>query len=171
MLDIGVGSILTNGLGGPATNLLIFGPFRLYINPIPVTPTPTPSVTGTNITQTPTPTISPTTTISPTPTQPPTPTPVTPTPTPSRDNFGGRPGGGGMMYDYDYDDEDEQEQLYNLTFEVKFRDKKIKRTFIVDSFKKDRIIKRVGQINTLRLKFKIGWNKVKNNRFITRWKK
>ena len=43
MLNIGVGSILTNGLGGPAYNLLMFGPVNLYIEPFePPTPTPTP---------------------------------------------------------------------------------------------------------------------------------
>ena len=43
MLNIGVGSILTNGLGGSAFNLLTFGPFNLYIAPLqPPTPTPTP---------------------------------------------------------------------------------------------------------------------------------
>lgn len=44
MLNIGVGSILTNGLGGPAYNLLIFGPVNLYIEPFePPVPTPTPT--------------------------------------------------------------------------------------------------------------------------------
>lgn len=44
MLNIKVGSILTNGLGGPAYNLLIFGPVNLYIEPFkPPTPTPTPT--------------------------------------------------------------------------------------------------------------------------------
>lgn len=43
MLNIGVGSILTNGLGGPAYNLLIFGPVNLYIEQFrPPEPTPTP---------------------------------------------------------------------------------------------------------------------------------
>jgi hypothetical protein len=149
MLNIGVGSIITNGLGGPACNLLIFGPFRMYIEPVLVTPTPT----ATSVTPTPSPSV-----------------PV-PTPTPSSGGGAGGAGAGfGSQYD-DYEDDDEEEQLYKLTFVVNFRKKEVKRTFIVDSFKKDKIIKRVGQINTLRLKFKVGWNKVKNSRFITRWKK
>jgi len=152
MMNIGVGSIITKGLGGPACNLMIFGPFRLYIEPITVTPTPTAT---SGLTPTPTPSI-------------PVPSP-TPSVTPSS-GVGG--GGGGSSYpsgwDDDYDDED---QKYKLTFTVKFRKRSITRTFIVDSFKKDKIIKRVGKINTLRLKFKVAWDKVTNNRFITRWKK
>ena len=167
MLNIGVGSILTNGLGGPATNLLIFGPFRMYIDPVPVTPTPTPSVTGTNVTQTPTPTITPTPTFTPSGTVSPTPTPIPPSPSSTPDiGIGGAGGAGGW-----YPEDEEEDKKYRLVFEVKFRNRTITRDFVVDSFKKDRIIKRVGQINTLRLKFKTTWNKVKNNRFITRWKK
>ena len=56
MLNIGVGSILTNGLGGPAYNLLTFGPFNLYIAPFDSTPTPTPE---------PTPTVTPTPSLPP----------------------------------------------------------------------------------------------------------
>lgn len=44
MLNIGVGSILTNGLGGSAYNLLTFGPFNIYIEPLsPPEPTPEPT--------------------------------------------------------------------------------------------------------------------------------
>lgn len=69
MLNLKSGTILTGGLGGPAFNLLTFGPLNLYIEPLStVTPTPTPSVSSTG-----------------------TPTP-TPTPTPE---FNGRPGGAG----------------------------------------------------------------------------
>lgn len=47
MINIGIGSIITGGLGGPAANYLIFGPFHLYINPLePPTPTPTPTIGG-----------------------------------------------------------------------------------------------------------------------------
>lgn len=133
MMNIGVGSIITKGLGGPACNLLIFGGFRLYINPYkPPTPTPTPSYGG-----------------------------------------GGHGGGGGIVGtrpDYDDDREDEIQE-YELIFEVKFRGKVVKRKFIVDSFKKDKIIKRVGRINNIIVKFKVSWTKVKNNRFIMKWKK
>lgn len=168
MLNIGVGSILTNGLGGPATNLLIFGPFRMYIDPVPVTPTPTPSITGTNVTQTPTPTLTPTPTFTPSGTVSPTPTPIPPSPSATPVIGGGGAGGAGGWYP---EEEEEEDTKYRVVFEVKFRGKTVTRDFIVDSFKKDKIIKRVGQINTLRLKFKVAWNKVKNNRFITRWKK
>jgi hypothetical protein len=136
-MDIGVGSIITKGLGGPACNLLIFGPLHLYIEPIiTVTPTPSPTV------------------------------PI-PTPTPSV-GIGG--GGGGSIPAFG-DEEEPPEQKYKLRFVVKFRKRRIERTFIVDSFKKDQIIKRVGQINTIRLKFKVIWEKVKNNRFTAIWKK
>lgn len=151
MLNIGVGSIITNGLGGPACNLLIFGPVHLYINPLP-TVTPLPSVT-------------PTTDLTPTPSA----THPVPTPTPSA-GIGGGGGGGTFGPDYD-DDTPEKDKKYELTFVVHFRKRRIKRTFIVDSFKKDKIIKRVGQINTIRLKFKVLWDKVSNNRFTTKWKK
>lgn len=164
-MNIGVGSIITKGLGGPAENLLIFGPFHLYIEPLSVTPTPTATQT---LTPTPTPS-----SVTPTP----TPTSgVTPTPTPSvtpSGNVGGGAGGsmppGGMVVPRD--DEDYADRKYKLTFVVKFRNKKIKRSFIVDSFKKDKIIKTVSRINTLRVKFKVAWNKVKNNRFFTKWKR
>lgn len=47
MLNIKSGSILTNGLGGPAYNLLMFGPVNLYIEPYedPTPPEPTPEPT------------------------------------------------------------------------------------------------------------------------------
>lgn len=144
MMNIGVGSIITNGLGGPAYNLLVFGPFRLYLEPYaPPTPTTTPTIT-------------------------PTVTPPIPTPEPS----GWTGGHGGSTYiTNDTDDVEETNKKYKLTFIVKFRSKTIEHTFIVDSFKKDNIIKRVGQINTLRVKFKVTWNKLKNNRFTLKWKK
>lgn len=145
MLNVGVGSIITNGLGGPACNLLIFGPVHLYIEPVigpPVSPTPTPTIA-----------------VSPT-------IPV-PTPTPS----GGISVGGGGGSAPPRDDWDDDVQKYKLTFVVNFRKRKVKRSFVVDSFTKDKIIKRVGKINTLRLKFKVVWDKVTNNRFTTRWKK
>lgn len=135
-MDIGVGSILTKGLGGPACNLLIFGPLRLYINPLPTPP-------------------------------------LTPTPPP----VSGGIGGGGSTYippdDTWYPDPTPtpSEQLFEITFAIKFRGKDRKRTFVVDSFKKDAIIKRVGKINTLMLKFKVAWGKISNNRFTARWKK
>lgn len=170
MLDIGVGSILTKGLGGPACNLLIFGPFRLYIEPFGVTPTPT--VTS-GLTPTPTPTgLTPTPTVTSglTPTPSVSPTIPFPSPSPSGGIVGG--GGGGIVVPRHDDDEDDDElQKYKLTFSVKFRKRNITRTFIVDSFKKDKIIKRVGKINTVRIKFKVAWDKVTNNRFTTRWKK
>lgn len=147
MMNIGVGSIITKGLGGPACNLLIFGPFHLYIEPITVTPTPSPT---TGLTPTPSVTV-----------------PI-PTPIPS-----GGGGGGGIapaLPAYEYDDDDDAQQ-YKLTFVVKYRKRRVTRTFVVDSFKKDQIIKRVGQINTLRVKFKTAWNTIKNNRFTTKWKK
>lgn len=148
MLDIGVGSIITNGLGGPACNLLIFGPVHLYINPLPaVTPTPSP----TSVT--------------------PTPSPSVPIPTPIPSGGGGGGGVVGPQPPPHPDDDDDDEQKFELTFVVHFRKRKIVRKYIVDSFKKDKIIKRVGQINTIGLKFKVIWDKVTNNRFTTRWKK
>jgi hypothetical protein len=162
MMNIGIGSIITKGLGGPACNLLIFGPFHLYIEPLGVTPTPT----ATSVTPTPTPTSGLTPTVTPTITPSPS---VTPSPSPSPGIGGG--GGGGASYPSGWDDDLPEEQKYKLTFVVKFRKKRVTRTFIVDSFKKDQIIKRVGQINTLRIKFKTAWNKVKNNRFTAKWKK
>ena len=152
MLNIGVGSIITKGLGGPALNLMIFGPFRLYIEPIVITPTPT-ATSG----------LTPT----PTPTHPGT-SPSVPVPSPPRSGGGG--GGGIAPPRDDWDDEDDV-QKYKLTFVVNFRKHRVTRSFMVDSFTKDKIIKRVGKINTLRLKFKVAWDKVTNNRFITRWKK
>ena len=163
MMNIGVGSIITKGLGGPAFNLLIFGPLHLYIEPITVTPTPT----ATAVTPTPTATSG----LTPTTTPEVTPTPSTTQPFPTPPPSGWTGGGGGSSYPSGWDDGLPDDQKYKLTFVVKFRKKKVTRTFIVDSFKKDQIIKRVGQINTLRLKFKTTWNKVKNNRFITRWKR
>ena len=156
MMNIGVGSIITKGLGGPACNLLIFGPFHLYIEPVigpPVSPTPT----ATLVTPTPTPTI------------PVSPTIPVPTPTPS---YGPGGGGGGIVPPGGWNDDDEdEEQKYKITFVVNFRKRKVTRSFIVDSFTKDKIIKRVGKINTVRIKFKVVWDKVTNHRFITRWKK
>lgn len=140
MMNIGVGSILTKGLGGPACNLMIFGPFRLYIEPVivpPVTPTVTPS---------------------------PSPPPVS----------GGTGGGGGTFQPPDdviHPTPTPSEEQFKLTFAVNFRGRTHKRTFVVDSFKKDKIIKRVGKINTLILKFKVAWGKVSKNRFKTKWKK
>lgn len=159
MMNIGVGSIITNGLGGPACNLLIFGPLHLYIEPIiPPEPSPTAPVPSSTVTLTPTPTEG-------------FPSPTAPTPTPTPSSVGWTGGGHGTSYPGYAEDEPEQDKKYKLTFVVKFRGKNVKRTFIVDSFQKDKIIKRVGQINTLRLKFKVAWNKVKNNRFTTLWKK
>lgn len=153
-MNIGVGSIITNGLGGPAFNLLVFGPLHLYIEPV-TSPTPSPTLTA----------------LTPTPSGGvPSPTPPTPTPTPSAPVGGG--GGGGVAYPGRWnDDDDEEEKLYKLTFVIKFRGKTTKRSFMVNSFQKDKIVKRVGQINILRLKFKVAWNKIKNNRFTALWKK
>jgi hypothetical protein len=137
MMNIGVGSIITKGLGGPACNLMIFGPLHLYIEPY-VTPVPSPTI------------------------------PV-PTPTPSGGVGGGGSAGGGIVHDRD--DDDDEVQKYKLTFVVNFRKRKVTRSFIVDSFTKDKIIKRVGKINTVKIKFKVVWDKVTNNRFTTRWKK
>jgi len=143
MMNIGVGSIITKGLGGPACNLMIFGPLHLYIEPIvgpPVTPSPSPTI------------------------------PV-PTPTPSA-GVGGGGHAGGTIYPDDWDDDDDDKvKEYKLTFVVNFGKRKVTRSFIVDSFTKDKIIKRVGKINTVRIKFKVVWDKVTNNRFTTRWKK
>ena len=106
-MNIGVGSIITKGLGGPADNLLIFGPLHLYIEPFVIAPTPSPTV---------------------------------PIPTPAPSGVGG--GGGGVVSPagYDDDDEDDEATKYKLTFVLKFRSRIVKRTFIVDSFKKDKII-------------------------------
>jgi len=130
-MNIGVGSILTKGLGGPACNLLTFGPVRLYISPYD-TPSPTP-------------------------------TPVVPPLGSGSSHYNG------YMHQRD-DEDDDREEKFKLTFKVKILSKELEKSFIVDSFKKDKIVKRVGKINILNIKFKTAFNKMKN-RFTVKWKK
>jgi hypothetical protein len=143
MLNIKSGSILTNGLGGPAYNLLIFGPVRLYIEPL-VEPTPTPTVTP--ITPTPTPTV--------------TPTPI--------EDATLRPGIAGYPYE---DEEDEEPRYYKIKLTVKITKRRsVTREFIVDKHQKDVVINRLGKINTVIVKFKVYFKKIKRV-FTLKWKK
>lgn len=139
MMNIGVGTLLTKGLGASACNFLIFGALRLYIEPFD---DGLPEIPDSG-------------------------------------------GGGSSTVPPRYirrDEEDEEDKIdkYKLTFKVIFRQREIEKSFIVDSFKKDKIIYRVNQINILALKFKMllkqvkfetVFSKMKNNRFIVKWKK
>lgn len=150
MMNLKSGTILTNGLGGPAFNLLTFGPFNLYIEPITtgVTPTPTPSVSSsTGVTPTPTPTA-----------------PVSPTPFP--DDFNQRPGGAGGGSAYD-----ETDLVYKIHLTVKITKRKtVTREFIVDKRRKDFIVRRIGTINMVVQKFNTVFKGIKR-KIKFKWKK
>jgi len=130
-MNIGVGSILTNGLGGSAYNLLTFGPFNLYIEPLvdpDITPTPTPTIT---------------------------PLPI-----------GG--GGGGRTQD---EDQIPPSRRYKLILTVRLTKRKtVTREFIVDRDRKDILVKRIGKINTLAIKFKVVFKQI-TGIFKSKWKK
>lgn len=145
MLNIGVGSILTNGLGGPAYNLLTFGPVNLYIEPFDPTPTPTP-------------------------TPEPSPTPIVPTPTPepTQPSVGGGAGTAHRPYE---EDNEQEERYYKLTLNVKFtKNKSVTKHFIVDKQQQEIIVRRLGKINSSVHKFKVRFNKIKEV-FTFKWKR